>query len=66
MRFPEDIVNSNEILLKFLFKITNKKDLEKVSTEADTQEKIYEWIIRILKSMGCLLNHIRPYFLLNK
>lgn len=34
--------------------------------EVDTPEKFYEWIIRILKSMGCLLNHIRPYFLLDK
>lgn len=37
-----------------------------MNPEADTPEKFYEWVIRILKSMGCLLNHIRPYYLLRK
>lgn len=37
-----------------------------MNPEADTPEKFYEWVIRILKSMGCLLNHIRPYYLLKK
>ena len=64
MRFPEDLINSNETLLKFLSKLTSKKELEKLGSEQESREKLYDTVIRTLKSMGCLLNHIRPYFLL--
>jgi hypothetical protein len=48
--------NSNNIFNQYL----------SVPSHFNSKLEFYEYLIKLLKSMGCLLNHIRPYFLLSK
>ena len=48
--------NSNNVFNQYL----------SVPSHFNSKLEFYEYLIKLLKSMGCLLNHIRPYFLLSK
>jgi hypothetical protein len=63
--------------LRLLHRLTGRKEFEgNWEYEGDNGKEImdghgsiltfYEAVLRVLKTMGCLLNHIRPYYLLER
>lgn len=76
--FPGDLSQNGEILLRLLHRLTGRKEFEgswEFEAEGTGKEVLsghnnslvfYEQVLRLLKTMGCLLNHIRPYYLLER
>jgi hypothetical protein len=71
--FPSDL--AGELLLRLLHKLTGRKEFEgsweyegeggrEVLDGRGARMELFEAVLRVLKTMGCLLNHIRPYYLL--
>lgn len=63
---------NSDIVLKLIQRLIGRKEFESIPeaeqgiSQSASKLAFYEHVVRLLKQLGCLLNHIRPEFLLQK